>query len=369
MTRRATCGLAALVAILTSSFVETQAPPDSRQAAQRVVTRIQRADYEGDRAGLARLRAELRPFRDHRELAATVRYWQGFAAWRRALNGFNESADPNELDQDLRTAVRDFEAALRARPGYVDANAGLISCLQNLTFLHRTDQAAVQQLVPRFVTLLRESLAAAPDNPRLLWVYGASQWYTPSGPAPEDIDKRQASALATYQRGLALARAAQGRTLDPLEPAWGEPELLMNLAWANLNRRIPDARSAEAYAKRALALVPYWHYVRDILMTQIQKASDQSPDKQATAAAAVTSVALRVHREDAMAAFYAEGLAYSRTSFGAGSDDESVDGFAVSGVVWRAVHARATVRRVRRGRLGVRASFDAGSVELDREAS
>jgi len=48
----------------------------------------------------------------------------------------------------------------------------------------------------------------------------------------------------------------------------------MNLAWSNLHRTTPDIKAAEAYALEALELVPYWHYVRDILMPQIQKAKD-----------------------------------------------------------------------------------------------
>jgi hypothetical protein len=46
----------------------------------------------------------------------------------------------------------------------------------------------------------------------------------------------------------------------------------MNLAWSNLNKTTPDVRAAENYATQALALVPHWHYVRDILMTQIRNA-------------------------------------------------------------------------------------------------
>jgi len=53
---------------------------------------------------------------------------------------------------------------------------------------------------------------------------------------------------------------------------WGEPELLMNLAWSNLNRTTPDLNAAEQYAQAALKLVPYWGYVRDILMPQIRAA-------------------------------------------------------------------------------------------------
>jgi hypothetical protein len=46
----------------------------------------------------------------------------------------------------------------------------------------------------------------------------------------------------------------------------------MSLAWSNLNRTTPDLKAAEQHAQDALKLVPYWHYVRDILMPQIRTA-------------------------------------------------------------------------------------------------
>ena len=51
----------------------------------------------------------------------------------------------------------------------------------------------------------------------------------------------------------------------------GEAELLTNLAFANLNRATPDLAAAESSAESALALVPYWHYVRDIPPTTDSK--------------------------------------------------------------------------------------------------
>jgi hypothetical protein len=68
----------------------------------------------------------------------------------------------------------------------------------------------------------------------------------------------QAAAFAAYEKGLHLARRQKGTTADPLEPSWGEPELLMNLAWSSLNQTMPDAAAADAYAQQALNLVPNW---------------------------------------------------------------------------------------------------------------
>lgn len=53
----------------------------------------------------------------------------------------------------------------------------------------------------------------------------------------------------------------------------------MSLAWSNLNRTAPDLQAAKEEADSALKLVPYWHYVRDILMPQIREAKGESKPK------------------------------------------------------------------------------------------
>jgi hypothetical protein len=89
---------------------------------------------------------------------------------------------------------------------------------------------------------------------------------------PPERGGGQAKAIEQYEKGLEAIQKHKGVASDPLEPSWGEPELSMSLAWSNLNRTTPDLNAAEQYAHSALELVPYWHYVRDILMPQIQEA-------------------------------------------------------------------------------------------------
>jgi tetratricopeptide (TPR) repeat protein len=246
----------------------TPAPADeARQAAGALATKIVRADYEGDRSALKRLHDELTPFRATRGIESRVRYWQGFALWRRTLNGFNESTNPAELEQDVTLALTELEDAVRIDPAFVDPKVAMASLVGNLMYLNMNNKERVQSLVPRFVALINEARAAAPDNVRLLWVMGASQWY----------NGKHEEALANYQRGLEVAAQQRGRATDPLEPSWGEPEILMNLAWSHLNKTPADVAAAERYGKAALAQVPYWHYMRDILMPQIQQAKAKPP--------------------------------------------------------------------------------------------
>ena len=256
--------------------VRTAAPAPaldaSREQAVKIVAQIQRADYEGDRSALNQLYEQLLPFVDEPELGSRVRYWRGFAKWRRGINGFNETPTPKDLAEDLTEGESEFDAAMQKDSGFVDAKVGAASCLFNRLFVEgvfksEKNPQRLRDIMAPALRLLKEAKAAAPDNPRLLWVMGPNQWST-----PPERGGGQDKALATYQKGLDAIREHKESTNDPLEPTWGEPELLASLAWSNLNRSTPDLKAAEEYAQAALKIVPHWHYLRDILAPQIQAA-------------------------------------------------------------------------------------------------
>ena len=239
----------------------------SRDSIIHIVTQIQRADYEGDRPALKRLHDELTPIPEDKKLASRVLYWRGFALWRRAINGFNESPTPTDLEGDLTQAVTDFKDAIARDPAFVEPKIGAGSSLGYLMYLHKNDPTRVQELLQQSGPLLKEAMATSPDNPRLLWVLGPIRWSS-----PPERGGGQDKAFDGYNRGLEAVRNQKRDPSDPLEPAWGEPELLMSLAWSNLSRTTPDLNAAEQDAQAALKIVPYWHYVRYILMPQIRTA-------------------------------------------------------------------------------------------------
>jgi tetratricopeptide (TPR) repeat protein len=273
--------VAQVVAILLTAVTMTwaaSAVDRSGEQVVKIVSQIQRADYEGDRSALKRLHAELATFAENKDLAARVGYWRGFALWRRAINGFNDHVDPTELQADLRQALAEFDETAKENPTFADAKIGALSCVSLLGYAFRqsqNDPAQLQEFMARARQLWKELQAAAPDNPRLLWVMGPNLWYV-----PEERGGGQAKAMEMYEQGLQAIRKHKTTASDPLEPSWGEPELLMNLAWSNLNRTTPDLNAAEQYARRALELVPYWHYVRDILLPQIQEAQRKTEPKE-----------------------------------------------------------------------------------------
>jgi hypothetical protein len=257
-----------LVMSLVSAAAAFAAPAGRpRETVLKLVAQIQRADYEGNRVALQSLYADLEPFDADEKLVSRVRYWRGFALWRRAINGFNDSADPQDLEHDLTQAIAEFKESAAKDPAFVDAKVGTISCLGNLMYLARGHADRVQELLAQSIPLVKELRASHPDNPRFVWVLGPILWNTPA-----ERGGGQDKAIESYLQGLESARKLKGTITDPLEPSWGEPELLMSLAWSSLNRATPNVNAADQYAHSALALVPYWHYVRDILLPQIQTA-------------------------------------------------------------------------------------------------
>ena len=75
------------------------------------------------------------PFADNPDLASRVRYWRGFAKWRRAINGFNETPTPTDLAQDLTDGESEFDAAIQRDPDFTDARVGAASCVLLREFL------------------------------------------------------------------------------------------------------------------------------------------------------------------------------------------------------------------------------------------
>ena len=262
--------IAAAAIVVSLTTASGAADNDIRAQAQRIVSQIQRADYEGDRTALKKYYDELTPFLENKELASRIRYWRGFDLWRSAINGFNDSVDPNELERLFMQAVDEFKGAAARDPAFIDAKVGMISCLGYVTYIHRKEPERMQELMTRITPLIKEAQAAEPDNPRLSWVMGPILWYT-AVERGGGIDK----VIENYQHGLEVISKTEPST-DNLEPSWGKPELMMSLAYIEFSKTPPNLEAAERTTRAALEIVPYWHYVRDILLPQILAAKTKA---------------------------------------------------------------------------------------------
>ncbi|MGH9443711.1 MAG: hypothetical protein ACRD16_15720 [Thermoanaerobaculia bacterium] len=243
--------------------------PSTRDAAIKVVAQIRKADYEGDRTALKRLHGELMPIPEDPAAASRVFYWKGFALWRRAINGFNEQFDPKEQEDDLTNAIADFDAAGAKDSRFADAKIGKLSCLGLIGYLHMKEPDGFQKYAPPIRALVAEIKVLDPDNPRFIWVNGQNVWNI-----PPERGGGQDKAIEMYKTSLEAIRK-KGKSADPLEPSWAEPELLMSLAYSYAYKNVPDVNLAEKYAVEALKLVPYWHYTRDILLVQIREMKEK----------------------------------------------------------------------------------------------
>ena len=116
--------LAWLLPVLALAAVEAppEPPAESRTTTlQTWIRGIVAADYRGERAELDRLYAEGERHLAEHEVTSRVRYWRGFAKWRRAMNGANETPTPGDLVADLEVAVAELRSSGELDPAFVDA--------------------------------------------------------------------------------------------------------------------------------------------------------------------------------------------------------------------------------------------------------
>jgi hypothetical protein len=263
-----TAGFVATLMLLAGSAPPpsaTSLPGQQALLGERVAA-ILRADYAGERAELKRLVGALDEVKSA-DLAPYREYWAGYGLWRRAINGFNETPTPDDLQADVESAARAFHRALELKPGWIEPKIGLAGCGANLLFLAGGDSARQEALRAEYVPFFREIAEQGKDNPRALWIVGGGQL---AAPPPRGGHPDQAA--ATYHSALehARAEALANRDAPAWIPAWGAPENLMSLAYVYTNTSMKNRDVGLAYAEGALAAVPHWHYVRDVLLPQVR---------------------------------------------------------------------------------------------------
>ena len=254
---------------LVLACVSTSPPSRESCRLEALSREVLAADYRGDRAELARLDAELGKLPDG-SLAEYRDYWRGFARWRRAINGFNETPPPGDLAADVEGAVARFRSALERHPDWIEAKLALMGCWGNLIYLAGKDEAKRNAILEESRSTYLWILGYDGDNPRALWIRGGYELYAATAPPPKGGDF--AKPAVTFRHGLegAWKEALASSAAPAYTPTWGGPENLMNLAYLYSHAPQPDRRAALAYAQGALTAVPTWHYVRDVLLPQIE---------------------------------------------------------------------------------------------------
>lgn len=111
-----TVARALVVSFVSLSVIGITRANDTGKQVAQIVAQIQHADFAGDQVAMQKGYDDLKPFLEDIALASRIRYWRGFAQWRRAINGFNDSIDPKELEQNLKTALDEFKIATEKIP-------------------------------------------------------------------------------------------------------------------------------------------------------------------------------------------------------------------------------------------------------------
>ncbi|MBS1708318.1 MAG: hypothetical protein JSS65_06295 [Armatimonadetes bacterium] len=257
----ATCALAVLASV---------APPDRTADIVRFKEKVMRADYAGDLTALDDLYRQGSVYLDDQANASRTRYWIGYAKWRRAINGFNETPTPKWLQADIESAFKEFQASLEIDSTYVESKIAAVSCV-GLTYFFsggkattkegQDDLAKKAEYARKLVPDIRKD---DPDNPRWAWI-----WAQQLSVSPSDKGGGRDAAINLCLKSLEQMEKRRAPK-SPLEPTWGKPELMMNVAYYYANMPPLDLPKAKDYAVQALKIVPYWHYMKDILLVQIE---------------------------------------------------------------------------------------------------
>jgi hypothetical protein len=251
------------------AVLATGCGPTSAEKLQALTRQIMAADYEGDRAALDRLYGETDAFLADKSLESRARYWKGYTKWRRAMNGANEKPMPADLAADSLLCAEEMRRASEADPGFLDARVGEMSCV-GISLFFDPPRAADEPRLARLRSLFQDLGQSAAGHPRYTWAWGMAAFGMPPerGGGPDNVIRAYLEALDKMKQGA-------GRSSSPLDPAWGEPELNVNLAYTYLNKPDPDLQRAKTHVDEAVRLAPNWHYAKDILRPQIEAAIRQ----------------------------------------------------------------------------------------------
>jgi len=158
--------------------------------------------------------------------------------------------------------VSTLDSSIRKKSDFADAYAGDAAVHGLIAAYSLSDPAVMNHEVETFQSRIRRALELDPGNPRVLWIEAV-----PYAVLPKERGGDVAKAIELYQRMLENAGPLEP---DSPLPDWGRAEALMSLANANLVKPLPDVQRAAEEARAALRLEPEWHYVRDVLMPNIE---------------------------------------------------------------------------------------------------
>ena len=184
------------------------------------------------------------------------------------MNGFNETPTPADLDADIVKALERFQSALARRPDWIEVKLAMLGCWGNRIFLAGQDSEKRRKLLEEASGPTTSGSCSTRATTRVCsGSKAASRWsfLRPAAATGRKRPRRSAQGVAGAWREAGATPPA-----PPWAPTWGGPENLMNLAYLYSRDKTPDRSTALAYAEGALTAVPEWHYVKDVLLPQIE---------------------------------------------------------------------------------------------------
>jgi hypothetical protein len=204
-------------AVLKRAARPAPAPSAGAQRLESLARQVMAADYGGDRAELRRLVTALHEVQEP-ELQAYRGYWEGFAHWRRAINGFNEKPFPPDLKDDLQSAIASFRSAAGDRPDWIEPKIAMAGASAGLLFLTADDPVRHEQVLREFVPSIARWRRRGPRTRARSGSSGAASW-APRRPGGASPRRRRPRSCVEWRRRA--ARRNDGRKPRTSRPGAG----------------------------------------------------------------------------------------------------------------------------------------------------
>ena len=224
-----------------------------------MIVRVERAVVTGSQEPLREARADLQEHLDDQAEAAEGmdRYTLAYVNWQLAHLMEEEQEAEAERLQLLQEAQQQLDLLVEQEPGNAEAFALLGSVIGEQI---GSSSWKGMKLGPKSGSALKKAASLAPDNPRVALQRGIGHLFTP---------RLFGGGLTKAEREL--LRSAELFAAQPAGspwPNWGQVDVHIWLGQLYAKKR--NYASARAQYERVLAVEPEHHWVRDVLLPELE---------------------------------------------------------------------------------------------------
>ncbi|MFQ5627200.1 MAG: tetratricopeptide repeat protein [bacterium] len=191
-----------------------------------------------------------------KKLAKYARYHLAYAGYRLGTY-FMQNKNSDKAKEHLNDAIQQLEQAIRMDKKFAEAYALQSSCLGRKV---RLNPMHAMSLGPKSMRMIETAMRFAPENPRVVMLYGLGKYFTPAmfGGSKEIAMQRLHEAAELFRKW---------QPPDELAPDWGREEVYAWIGQIYLEENKPQ--QAKEALEMALQINPQYGWVKYQLLPKV----------------------------------------------------------------------------------------------------